>query len=134
MDSYKPSGRAFLNWEEIREMADSGLVSFGSHTASHRILTTLNDDEIRTELYKSKEKLLNEKIVTRDFIPFCYPNGNFNDEILRMVQEMGYSLAVSTKSGWNEEKADYYSLKRIPLHDDISSTHALFACRLAGIF
>ncbi|MCK7577964.1 MAG: hypothetical protein MZV65_20840 [Chromatiales bacterium] len=28
--------RAFLSWDEVREMAASGLISFGSHTAGHQ--------------------------------------------------------------------------------------------------
>jgi len=36
-------GRDFLNWTEIVEMKESGLISFGSHTSNHQILTTLDD-------------------------------------------------------------------------------------------
>ena len=39
----KPGGRAFLDWKEVEELANSGLVTFGSHTAGHRILTTLTE-------------------------------------------------------------------------------------------
>lgn len=131
---HKQDGRAFLDWKEIREMADSGLVRFGSHTVNHRILTTLNDEEIQVELNKSRNTLLAEKIVSEDFIPFCYPNGNFNESIVKAVAEAGYSLAVTTESGWNGKDADLHALKRIPVHEDMTSTNALFACRLAGIF
>lgn len=131
---HMPAGRAFLDWEEVREMADSGLVSYGSHTASHRILTTLNDEEIRTELNKSKEKLLNEKVVSKEFIPFCYPNGSYNENIAKIISEVGYSLAVSIERGWNCETAKMFNLKRISVHEDITSTSAMLECRLAGIF
>lgn len=127
-------GRAFLNWMEVHKMAESGLVYFGSHTANHHILDTLPDDEIREELYKSRDFLLNQKVVSPEFIPFCYPNGNFDHNIAMLVKDAGYSLAVSTNSGWIGKKDDLFALKRIPVHDDITSTVALFACRLATIF
>jgi len=130
----EPVGRAFLNWEEVREMADYGLIGFGSHTATHQILTTLEDNAIREELSKSREKLLAERVAWPDFIPFCYPNGNFNEKIARMALEIGYTLAVSTKVGWNAKTYDHFALKRIPVHEDMTSTNALFACRMAGIF
>jgi peptidoglycan/xylan/chitin deacetylase (PgdA/CDA1 family) len=126
--------RAFLSWEEVREMAQSGLISFGSHTGSHRILTTLTDEEIWDELTRSKEKLIAEKVVDSSFIPFSYPNGNYNEKIVKMVKEAGYSLAVTTENGWNHFGSDPFTLKRIGIHQDISYTEAMFGCRIANIF
>jgi peptidoglycan/xylan/chitin deacetylase (PgdA/CDA1 family) len=126
--------RAFLSWEEVKEMAQSGLISFGSHTASHRILTTLTDGEIQDELIRSKEKLIAEKVVDPTFIPFSYPNGNYNEKIVRMVKDAGYSLAVTTENGWNRPQSDPFSLRRIAVHQDITSTEAMLGCRIIGIF
>jgi len=133
IDQDLPS-RAFLSWEEVREMAQSGLISFGSHTASHRILTTLTDEEIWDELIRSKEKLIDEKVVDSSFIPFCYPNGNYNEKIEKMVKEAGYSLAVTTESGWNQFGSDPFIHKRIGIHQDISYTEAMFGCRIINLF
>jgi peptidoglycan/xylan/chitin deacetylase (PgdA/CDA1 family) len=129
-----PQSRAFLSWEEIKEMHQSGLITFGSHTASHKILTTLTDNEIQEELKKSKEKLIAEDIIDPSFIPFCYPNGNYNEKIAKMVKEAGYSLAVTTRNGWNDAGSDFFTLRRIGIHQDMTSTKAMFACRIAGIF
>jgi len=130
----EPSQRAFLSWSEVREMSASGLVSFGSHTTSHRILTTLEEEEIQNELSESKAKLLEEKVVMSEFVPFSYPNGNYNDQITRMVQNAGYSLALSTDFGWVGKDDDVFTLKRIPIHNDITSTEALFSCRMIGLW
>jgi len=129
-----PPGRAFLNWEEVREMAQSGLVTFGSHTVAHKILTTLADQEIRDELIESRKRLIAEQVVDPSFIPFCYPNGNHNDKIACMVKDTGYSLAVTTKKGWNNLESDPFTLRRIGIHQDMASTDAMFGCRIAGIF
>jgi len=128
--------RGFLAWEEVGEMYQSGLVRFGSHTESHRILTTLSDDEVALDLLRSKERLVAAGVVDPDFIPFAYPNGNHTDRIAAMVHEAGYGLAVTTEKGWNRAKPvpDAYRLKRIGVHQDIASTDAMFCCRLAGIF
>jgi len=126
-----PSGRTFLTWEEVREMADSGLVAYGSHGASHRILTTLSETEIEKELLGSRDKLVSEGAVTGDFIPFCYPNGNYNDKILQLARRAGYALAVTTDNGWVLGDSDRFRLKRICLHHDISSTDALLGYRIA---
>lgn len=134
---YKITTEAFLSWDEIKEMYNSGLIYFGSHTKSHRILTTISDQEIREELDQSRMKLINENVVETSFIPFAYPNGNYNDRIAKMVREAGYSLAVTTKKGWNsvnDDCGDSYQLKRVGIHQDITSTNSMLACRIYGIF
>lgn len=125
--------RAFLSWEEVNEMKESGLVSYGSHTANHSILTTLIPDEIKEELESSKETLISKGVVDPSFIPFCYPNGNHNTQIAEMIKDSGYNLAVTTKNGWNEFGANPFTLKRIGIHQDMTSTEAMFACRIAKI-
>ena len=126
----EPSERSFMNWNEIREIHSEGLVSFGSHTVNHAILTTLSKAEIYDELLLSKQKMIDEGVVG-DNISFCYPNGNYTKDIADMVEEIGYSSAMSCDAGWNSLESDPFSLKRISLHQDISSTDYLLAYRLA---
>lgn len=132
--SPNPDGRAFLSWDEVREMAASNLITFGSHTAGHRILTTLTDDEIHDEIDESRKRLIAEQAVDPSFIPFCYPNGNYNDKIVSVVQNIGYNLAVTTKRGWNELGSAPFTLRRIGIHQDMTSTEAMFGCRILEVF
>ncbi len=129
-----PPGRLFLSWDEVQEMRQSGLITFGSHTATHRILTTLETKEVKEELAKSREELIVQKVVAPSFIPFSYPNGNHNEEIFRMVQETGYHLAVTTKKGWNGRGVHPFLYNRFPIHQDMTFTPALLGCRIAQFF
>ena len=128
-----PNQRVFLNWEEVREMKGSGLVSFGSHTHNHRILVNLEEEEVREELALSMKILLREGVVDPSFIPFCYPNGDFNQRIACLVQETGYQTAVSTGTGWNFGDSSRFCLKRVAIHQDMTASREMFQCRLAGI-
>jgi len=128
-----PGTRVFISWEEARRMKESGLISFGSHTATHRILTLLEDDEIWLELLASKEKLIEEQLVDPSFIAFSYPNGNHDERIERLVKEAGYHVGLTTRKGWNDSRTDPFRIRRISVHDDIASTTSLFACRAANI-
>lgn len=131
------AGRSFLSWNEVREMHESGVVSFGSHTKSHRILTTAKEDVIREELVQSKNALLSAGVVNPSFIPFAYPNGNYTERIAQIVQETGYSIAVTTQPGWNRidgYKEGKYRINRIGIHQDISSTNSMLGCRIYGIY
>jgi peptidoglycan/xylan/chitin deacetylase (PgdA/CDA1 family) len=130
-----PQSRDFLSWDEVREMHRSGIVSFGSHTDTHRILSTLREEEIFRELRRSKERLAEEGVVDPSFFPFAYPNGNHTDEIIRFVKQYGYSLAVTTRKGWNRysDGGKAFELNRIGVHQDMTSTDALFASRILQI-
>jgi peptidoglycan/xylan/chitin deacetylase (PgdA/CDA1 family) len=127
--------RNFLAWDEVREMYRSGLVSFGSHTESHRILTTLRDGEIDEELQRSKNRLLTEGVVNPSFIPFAYPDGGYDRNIRGMVERHGYSVAVTTRKSWVRchEKGSEFELGRIGIHQDVASTESLFRCRILQI-
>lgn len=127
-----PREREFLTWDEAREMRRSGLVSFGSHTASHRILTMLREDDIDRELRRSKDRLVAEGVADPQCLPFAYPNGDYNGKTVELVKKHDYSLAVTTRKGWvpiggNEEP---YELRRIGIHQDMASTRAMFGCRI----
>ena len=128
-----PVGRAFLSWEEVQEMSGSGLVSFGSHTAGHPLLTTLTEDQVQHELRKSMDVLFARKVTNANFISFSYPNGSFSERLSEMVREAGYHLAVTTQYGWHHQGANPYTIKRIAVHQDITSTEAMFGSRIANI-
>ncbi len=129
-----PPGRAFLSWSEVREMFGSGLITFGSHTASHRILTMLGEREVVEELNRSRDRLIAEGVADPGRLVFSYPNGNYNEAVALRVKEAGYSLAVTTERGWNGADSDPYLLRRIGVHEDIASSEALLACRVADVF
>ena len=124
----------FLNWDEVGEMLGSGLISFGSHTCSHQILTTLGEADIVSELADSKHVLLQKGVCKHDFIPFCYPNGNHTARIAEMVREAGYSMAVTTLNGWNRKNADPYTLKRVGIHNDMTFTESMFGAQIVSLF
>ena len=117
-----------LDWDEIKEMHDSG-ISFGSHTVTHPILSTLSIDRTKMEVYGSK-KTIEEKLG----IPakaFAYPNGgrgDFNEDIKTLVRRAGYVCGLTTLFGANSAGQDLFELRRAtPWDEEISS----FGLRLA---
>ena len=131
--SQTSQNRTFMNWDEVRELFGTGLISFGSHTVNHAILTTLPIDEVQAELVLSRQKLLAEKVV-KDNISFCYPNGNYTNDIAMLIARSGFSSAMTCDPGWNIVGENLFALKRISLHQDISSRKSLFAYRLAQYY
>ena len=73
----------YLDAEMIREMADSGLVEFHSHTVLHTKLDTISGELLSWELAESKRRI--ETITGCEVYAICYPNGAYNDEVLEIA-------------------------------------------------
>ena len=91
----------YMSWEQVLQMQQSGLVQFGSHTASHARLRRLPEEEILRELTQSK-KTLEEKLGVA-CEAFCYPfgSGGFDKRVRPLVFRAGYLFDFSTKPGIN---------------------------------
>ena len=106
-----------VTWAQARELDAAG-VEIGSHTVSHPILTTTDDDELRRELRDSRARLGAE--LGREVELFCYPNGAFDERVRREAAGAGYLCAVTTEPGLNERRgADPLALRRVPAETDL---------------
>jgi peptidoglycan/xylan/chitin deacetylase (PgdA/CDA1 family) len=123
--------RTLLDHAEIREMADSGLVRFGSHTRTHcRFRGTVPDNVLEDEIVRSGDEIA--EIIGRPVDLFCYPNGDITDAALGVVRKR-YAGAVTTRPGWYLPAEDRCLISRIGVHDDVSNTRSAFLSRISGI-
>jgi peptidoglycan/xylan/chitin deacetylase (PgdA/CDA1 family) len=80
-----------LSQTDLKMMAESGLISVQSHTATHSDLT--KSENLLYELKGSKEKI--EKITGKPVIALAYPYGNFNERTASETKEY-YSFGLTT--------------------------------------
>ncbi len=101
-----------MDWDDLRSL-DCNLITVGSHTLSHPILTTLNGGEIESEILESRRCLEDRLERKVDF--FCYPNGAYDKRAYQLVQKT-YRAAVTTESGVidGSQGLDLHRLPRIP--------------------
>lgn len=66
----------YLNEEQLKEMADSGLISIQSHTASHHHLNGLTKEQVMEEYQASQREL--ERITGQSVEAVAYPYGEAN--------------------------------------------------------
>lgn len=99
-----------LGAEDIAAMPD---LSYGSHALSHRYLTRLSESDATDEIISSRKKL--EDKLDIPIKTFCYPYGDYNESIVRMVEAAGYTCALSTRRGNRHNPDERFCLKRIPV-------------------
>jgi peptidoglycan/xylan/chitin deacetylase (PgdA/CDA1 family) len=101
-----------MSWDDLLSL-DPNLITVGSHTLTHPILTTLSARETEHELIESRRCL--EQKLQREINFFCYPNGSYDARAYKVAQRI-YRAAVTTNSGVIEgdESLDLHRLPRIP--------------------
>ena len=113
-EDYDPSkdlAHRYLSVKEIKEMHQSKLVEFGSHSLSHISL-------IYCHIQKAKEEIMNSKTALEHLIDipvnmFCYPYGHYNETILKLVERAGYAVAVTTVKNKVKQNDRIFALPRI---------------------
>jgi peptidoglycan/xylan/chitin deacetylase (PgdA/CDA1 family) len=106
-----PEDFAVLGWEELRELADSG-VQIGSHTCSHPRLTGLSDSELRRELCESKASI--EDHLGRPCVLLAYPYGDEDQRVRAAAQDAGYEAAFSLPG--RRRPFDLHGIPRVDLY------------------
>jgi len=101
----------FLNWEEVIKMSKDG-VEFGSHTLTHPFLTKITRQQAEKEIIDSK-KIIEDK-TGKEVKFFCYPYGNYNSEIIEIVEKSGYKAAVTNRK--KNMKITKFTLPRIGIY------------------
>jgi peptidoglycan/xylan/chitin deacetylase (PgdA/CDA1 family) len=121
-EHFKPTGTIFvisdfigrsyrLSKADLKLMADSGIISIQSHTATHPDLTKI--DNFEYELRGSKEKI--EKISGKPVIALAYPYGNFNEKVVTETMKY-YRFGITTTPELFSEKGiknEHYYIPRI---------------------
>jgi len=104
------SGDQTVTWDDIREMDAAG-VSFGCHTQTHQILTTVPAQTARREIRDAKRAI--EGTLYRQCDLFSYPNGNCSQATRRILTEEGFAAAFTTQRGAWTAGTDRMAIPRI---------------------
>lgn len=106
----------FLSWDEIKEMQESGLIDFQSHTISHPNLLKLKAEEVRNEFVESKRML--EQHLNKPVRILAYPYGYHRPYMFPMLKKAGYEMALSTYPGLAGERQGMFAVRRISTTKD----------------
>jgi peptidoglycan/xylan/chitin deacetylase (PgdA/CDA1 family) len=106
-----------MNWDDLKTLSSQGH-HIGSHTVSHSMLGTMNNDaEIRYEL-ETSAKRIKEKL---GFFPktISYPVGSYNQTTIKISKEVGYSTGLAVKQDiYLPKRDDIFEIPRIELYNE----------------
>lgn len=104
-------GDAYLNWNQVRQLDRSGIITIGSHTIDHPDLATESPAQQQYEIAQGKQQL--EAQLGHKVYDFAYPYGSFNATTLAIVQQAGFATAVTTTPGTDQSLSTIYTLRRV---------------------
>ncbi len=120
------NGENYLTEEQLKEIADSGLVKIESHTKTHDYLDEMNYDEQVEQAVESKERL--EAITGQEVTTYCYPSGRYNQTTLDIIKDY-YDFGLEMLGGVYDSDVDTnpYQIPRIYANRSMSlSTFASY--------
>ena len=83
---------SMMTWDDIRTCIQHGF-SIASHSYSHRNLARVKEPALlETEISFSRQRILEETGIAPSV--FSFPNGLYNDSLLKIVEDSGYSIAL----------------------------------------
>jgi peptidoglycan/xylan/chitin deacetylase (PgdA/CDA1 family) len=123
-----PSHRA-ATWDAIRASLRSG-IEIGVHSATHRSLPTLSDEELEREIVGSRADIHRATGTWPD--TFSYPYGIASQRVRERVRAAGYRAAFGLERGLNGAGTDVWDLHRINIPASISDR--AFEAWTAGLY
>jgi peptidoglycan/xylan/chitin deacetylase (PgdA/CDA1 family) len=92
-----------MTLDQMRALARSPYITFGSHGMLHRDMKTLPDEEIQWELQES-HRILQESLGDSYLPLFAYPWGHYDDRVLSLMEASPYQAAFTVETApWKPE-------------------------------
>lgn len=109
--------KAYLSWDQIKQMHDSGLITYGAHSVHHYNLPALSVESARYEIWESKKELESRLGIPINFM--AYPYGTANSYIMELVKKAGFLGSTGTWPGIIQSEGTIYNMPRLRIVGDI---------------
>jgi peptidoglycan/xylan/chitin deacetylase (PgdA/CDA1 family) len=96
INGYEHSGLKIISKNMLLELSKLG-VEIGAHTMNHFKLTQVDNLTAFNQVKKSKDTL--ESIIGKNINSFSYPHGDYNNDIVGIVSQAGFTNAMTCISG-----------------------------------
>ena len=107
--------KRYMTWEQTKEMEAHPLATIASQTASHLHMARSTTLVNRKDLERSQARF-EEKLGIRPNI-IAYPYGEFSNDVIQLVREMGFVAGFGQHSGAFGPKDNIFALPRFALNE-----------------
>lgn len=109
--------KLMMNWNDLQTLKESGHY-IGSHTLTHSMLGTMNNEqEIKEELLKSGKRI--QYKLGYFPITISYPVGSFNEQTKQLAIQSGYKIGLAVKQDvYNPVSDGLFEVSRIELYNE----------------
>lgn len=112
-----------MNDKELKTIASTSFMSLGGHGLSHVDLSEVSSTEVKTEIFRGKEKL--EDITGTSCEAFAFPYGNYTNETLDLCKEAGYKYIFGTEKILKPEHRAHI-IERFTVNPFVSAINQLY--------
>ncbi|WP_161947614.1 polysaccharide deacetylase family protein [Malonomonas rubra] len=110
----------YLDWQTIKGLHAEG-VGIENHTASHPYMVEMEEGEsfaawrerIKKDILKSQQAFSQQLGYQPKSIAYTF--GEYSDEVIGLVKELGFESAFAQQSGVVHDKNDLFTLPRFPM-------------------
>lgn len=85
--AHKNAPEMLITADQLKALPNE-MVKIGSHCVTHPKLTSLNKEQIISELSESKKYL--ESLLERNITTLAFPYDDYNDQVVKLAREAGY--------------------------------------------
>jgi len=114
-DETDRGGAEYMSWDQLRELAASGLVTIGSQGAGHPHMPALSAQAVADDLARAKARFEAELGAAPDLL--AWPYGEMSREAAAIARAAGFRAAFGQHSGPVWSKSDPWFLPRFPLNE-----------------
>ena len=108
--------KGYMRWDELRGLVAEGM-EIGNHSATHPYFLDIDEETLLSKFNEDVGKAQKEIEAHLGIAPkvFSYPFGEYNLDMKRAVQELGFRAAAAQNSGIVYGDSDLYALPRFPM-------------------
>ena len=105
----------YMDWEQLKEISEFKFAKIGNHSHSHEYLLNMKKNEIINDI-KTSIKILKKNLNIEPDI-FSYPFGEYDSDLMKIVENLGFKYAVGQHSGVINFSSNNYELPRFPINE-----------------